>query len=178
MVRHCEASGQEPEALLTETGFRQAGVLAAFLATYPIDAIVASSYRRAQQSVQPLAARLGLDVHVDHRLNERTLSAGPVSNWREIVRDSFDDPDLRAPGGESAREVLDRGWAGLDDLLSRRYRLPLAVTHGNLMSLILHSLDDAFGYAGWESLSNPDVYALHVGPDGRLGYRRWWNSDA
>ena len=177
LVRHCQASGQEPEALLTEAGSRQAVVLAEFLAAYPIAAIVASPYRRAQQSVAPLAGRLGLGVRIDHRLNERTLSPRPIPNWREVVRDSFDDPDLRAPGGESAREVQERGWNCLNDLLNGDCRLPVAVTHGNLMSLILHSLNPAFGYAGWENLSNPDVYALHTGPDGRLGHRRLWNSD-
>ena len=76
---------------------------------YPIDMIVSSSYTRAQQSIGPFAAKVGLPVHLDRRLIERTLSGSPINNWREIVRDSFGDLELRLPGGESAREVLDRG---------------------------------------------------------------------
>ena len=92
-----------------------------------------------------------------------------------MIRDSFIDPDMRAPGGESGREVLERAWACLNELLDGGHNLPLAVTHGNLLSLVLNSVDPAFGgYAGWEALSNPDVYLLQDSGDGRLGFERLW----
>ena len=137
--------------------------------------IVSSSYTRAQQSIEPFAATVGLPVHLDNRLIERTLSGSPIDNWREVVRDSFGDLELRIPGGESAREVLDRGWAAITELLDGGHQLPIAVTHGNLLSLILNSLDPNFGYAGWESLSNPDVFALKEADDGRLVFERIWS---
>ena len=43
------------------------------------------------------------------------------------------------------------------------------------MSLVLHSLDGSFGYAGWESLSNPDVYLLDNMKPGQSAFRRKWN---
>ncbi len=174
LVRHCEASGQDPGAPLTEIGLRQAHELADFLPSEPVDHIVASAYTRARQSVEPLAAKLRLPIHIDPRLNERILAAQPIANWRDVVRGSFGDPDLRVPGGESAREVLQRGWNCLNDLWNGGHRLPLAVTHGNLMSLVLHAIDPNFGYAGWERLSNPDVYALYATTDGKLGFERLW----
>ena len=137
--------------------------------------IVSSSYTRARQSIEPFAATVGLSVHLDHRLIERTLSGSPIDNWREVVRDSFGDLELRVPGGESAREVLDRGWAAITELLDGGHRFPIAVTHGNLLSLILNSLDPNFGYDGWESLSNPDVFALKETSDGRLVFERLWS---
>ena len=60
---------------------------------------------------------------MDPRLNERILSAEPIENWQEVIRDSFDDHDLRAPGGESAREVLGRAWAALDEILAERLQI-------------------------------------------------------
>ena len=59
--------------------------------------------------------------------------------------------------------------------MNGEHRLPLAVTHGNLMSLVLHSIDPHFGYYGWESLSNPDVYHLFRTGGGRLAFERWWS---
>ena len=109
---------------LTEIGRKQAEVLAGFLSDYPIDRIVSSSYTRAQQSIEPFAAKVGLPIHLDHRLIERTLSGSPIDNWREVVRDSFGDMELRVPGGESAREVLDRGWAAITELLDGGHRVP------------------------------------------------------
>ena len=175
LIRHCQSSGQDPDAALTEIGREQAEALAEFLSDYPIDMIVSSSYMRAQQSIEPFAATVGLPIHLDNRLIERTLSGSPIDNWREVVRDSFEDLELRVPGGESAREVLDRGWAAITELIDGRHRFPIVVTHGNLLSLILNSLDPNFGYDGWESLSNPDVFALKEADDERLVFERVWS---
>ena len=175
LVRHCESSGPRPDDPLTDAGFGQTAALADFLSQRGIDAVVSSAYRRAQQTVEPFAARTGLTVHIDPRLNERRLAHDLIDNWREVVRESFEDPDLRAPGGETAREALHRAWAGLNDLLVSGYSLPVVATHGQLMSLVLNSIDPAFGgYAGWESLTNPDVYLLQDAGDGRLDYQRLW----
>ena len=175
LIRHCQSSGQEPDAALTEIGRNQAETLAGFLSDYLIDMIVSSSYTRARQSIEPFAVKTGLPVHPDHRLIERRLSEHAIDNWREVIRDSFEDLTLRAPGGESASEVLDRGWAAITDLLDGGYRFPIAVTHGNLLSLILNSLDRNFGYGGWASLSNPDVFALKEADDGRWVFERLWS---
>ncbi len=175
LVRHCQAAGQEPEAPLTAVGQRQVRDLAQFLSAYPVDVIVASAYLRAQQTARPLADRLHLSVEVDPRLNERTLSPRPIDNWHEVVRDSFDDPDLRAPGGESANDVLQRAWSALNDLLIGSALQPVVVTHGNLLALALHSIDPCFGYLGWENLSNPDVYRVEIDGVGGMSFRRLWN---
>ena len=174
LVRHCQSTGQCPEAPLTEDGVRQSRHLNNVLADYPIDFIAASEFLRARQTIQALADQSNLDVHIDHRLNERTLSAEPVENWQEFVRDSFSDYDLHAPGGETAREVLRRAWAALDEVLNENHNLPLVVTHGNLMALVLHSIDRSFGYDGWRSLSNPDVYVLRRNDRGQFGFKRVW----
>ena len=180
LVRHCSSSGPRPDDPLSEAGLSEAEALADFLSGRGIDAAVSSAYRRARQSIEPFAARAGLTARVDPRLNERTLSSGPGGawrsevNWREVVRDSFDDPDLRAPGGETPREVLLRAWPALNELLDGGYRLPVAATHGQLMALVLSSLDPGFGFSGWESLSNPDVYLLQEAGGGRMTFERLW----
>ena len=92
-----------------------------------------------------------------------------------MVRNSFDDHDLRAPGGESAREVLARAWAALDEISDAGHAMPLVVTHGNLLALVLHSLDDTFGFEGWKSLSNPDVIVLEGVGVGTNEVERIWN---
>ena len=175
LIRHCAASGQQPDAALSEDGQRQARALARFLFRHPIDHVVASTYTRARETIEPFAARADLPVHLDDRLVEQTLAAPPVSNWREAVRDGFADPDLRLPGGESVRDVLQRGWAALDDLFGGGHRLPVAVTHGKFLSVILSSIDADFGYAQWQSLSNPDVFALSEGGAG-WKYERIWSA--
>ena len=174
LVRHCEATGQEPEAPLTNVGAQQAQTLADFLLGYPIDRITTSEYLLARQSMEPFASISDLPVHTDARLNERVLSAEPIKNWQDVVRDSFDDHDLRAPGGESARKVLDRAWAALDEIFAADHSMPLVVTHGNLIALVLHTLDPNFGYDGWKSLTNPDAYILPGNEPGKMAFERIW----
>ena len=174
LIRHCEATGQQPDAALTASGIEQAERLKGFLADQPVDRVVSSAFVRARQTAQPLALSKGLDVNVDARLNERILSATLLDNWRDLLRNSFADPDGRGPGGESAREALERAWAALTELLKSRRELPAVVTHGNLMSLVLNSIDESFGYEGWANLTNPDVYMVEIADQGAWRFRRMW----
>lgn len=173
LVRHCESTGQEASAPLTAVGQTQAVHLADHLETLGVDLLVSSPYTRAQQSVAPLAQRLGLAVEIDTRLAERVLSAAPLAQWREAIRQTFAEFDLAWPGGESSRTAMARGRAAIDALLARPERAPVVVTHGNLMTLILGSFAPQFGFQTWERLSNPDVYCLAVHGE-RVKIARTW----
>lgn len=175
LIRHCQAVSQASQAPLTDAGRRQSAALADFLAERPVDYIVSSSFVRARQSIAPFAHRSGLAVNVDPRLSERRLSGRPMANWQQIVRDSFAALDLRLPGGESGREVQQRAWAALRETMQRGHVLPIFVTHGNLISLLLHSLDPGFGYRQWAALSNPDVFQLEDRGRGCWRIERIWS---
>jgi 2,3-bisphosphoglycerate-dependent phosphoglycerate mutase len=177
LVRHCESSGPWPEAPLTDRGRAQAGRLADFLTGCRIDAVVSSPYRRARDTIAPFAASSGLAVSIDPRLAERRMSEEPDADWKATLRRSFDDPDHRLPGAESARETVARGRAALDDLLTSPWRMPVAVTHGQLMGLVLHTFDSRFGFARWEEMSTPDVY-LVVADGGPVRFERVWREAA
>src|SRR5262245_53006960 len=173
LVRHCESAGQDACAPLTALGRAQAVVLADHLEMVGADLLMTSPYVRAQQSIAPLAQRLGMTVHIEPRLAERALSAVPLVQWREAVRQTFADPDLAWPGGESSRTAMVRGRAVIDALLARPERTPIVVTHGNLIALILRSFDPQFGFQTWECLSNPDVYRIAV-QDVHVAISRTW----
>lgn len=81
--------------------------------------LVSSPYARAQQSIAPLADRFGLAVETDDRLAECRLASPPVDDFRDAIRQLFDDPDLTWPGGESRRQVTARGRGVIDAMFSR-----------------------------------------------------------
>ncbi len=172
LVRHCHASGQEPDTPLTARGLAQARALAGRLAPLAPDRLVSSPFLRARQSIAPLAAALGMDVGIEPRLAERRLGVHPFDDWREGLRVSFTDLDRTYPDGESSRAAQHRGRAAVEEILARAYRLPVLATHGNLLSLLLGAIDGRFGYAEWERLANPDVFVLTVA-DGVWSYARW-----
>jgi 2,3-bisphosphoglycerate-dependent phosphoglycerate mutase len=166
IVRHCQATGQEPDALLTSEGYVQAVALADLLAKAAIERIISSPFARAYQSVVPLAENLCLKIDTDERLVERVLSKSPLDNWREHLADTFTNLDLCMDGGESSRAAMDRVVSVMDEILQHDATTTAVVTHGNLMILLLKCLDDRIGFVEWESLKNPDVYRVEFKNDG------------
>jgi broad specificity phosphatase PhoE len=143
LVRHGEstwniaglAQGHNDEAELTERGLRQAVEAAAQFGYRPVRAIYASDLRRARQTASAFAAVLGLTVHTDARLRERSLGVLEGTAHKAIgpsatgVADGLViDPDARPPGGESLRDLYQRAAAFCDDLVAdlrdSRGRLP------------------------------------------------------
>ena len=118
LIRHCESTGQAPDAPLTAHGFAQAETLAQRLENQPIDYICCSPYLRARATIAPLATRAGRPAHIDPRLAERHLSPAPIPNWRDVVRASFSDPLYKLAGGESGADTLHRGKRSAKHLLS------------------------------------------------------------
>jgi 2,3-bisphosphoglycerate-dependent phosphoglycerate mutase len=173
IVRHCEPAGQEPSAPLTERGKGQAETLCAFLARFDVERIVSSPFVRAIESVQPLSARLGIGVETDPRLVERTLSTVPIPDWRERLRDSFQELDLAIQGGESSRAAMERARAAVADILDRPTWRTVVVTHGNLMALMLKTFEDSVGFELWERLTYPDVYSVTVSETHSAVERIW-----
>ncbi len=131
LVRHCEstwnsaglAQGHNDEAELTERGLRQAAQAAAQFGYRPVRAIYASDLRRAQQTAAAFAAVLGLPVHPDARLRERSLGVlegtshaaiGPAATG--LGDGLVIDPDIRPPAGESVRDLYLRAASFCDDL--------------------------------------------------------------
>lgn len=163
LVRHCRATGQEPNAPLTPEGEAQADALADLLAPLGVERIVSSPFARALASIEPLARRIGLMVEPDERLVERVLCGEPRPDWREQLRASFDDLDLWLPGGESSRVAMARGRAAVDHAARPGAERVVVVTHGNLFALILRSFDSRVGFDKWAALANPDVFRVQFG---------------
>jgi len=177
LVRHCRTSGQAADRPLTPEGEAQALELAEFLAPLGIERIVSSPYARAVRSIAPLAERLGLHVETDERLAERVLSSEPMEDWEERMRTSYDEMDRALPGGETSRAAIARGAAAVEEILQGAANVTVAVSHGNLLSLLLghygfHAGGSA-GYEAWRVMSNPDVYRLER-EGGRTTVERIW----
>jgi 2,3-bisphosphoglycerate-dependent phosphoglycerate mutase len=163
LIRHCQATGQAPDAPLTPTGAQQAVALAAALAPFAIEQIVSSPYMRATQSVTPLAELLDLPIRTDARLVERVLSGAPIDDWVNALRATFDDVELAFPGGETSRAASERAVAAINEALAHGARVLAIASHGNLLSLVLRHFDPALGFAEWQAMRNPDVYRVALG---------------
>lgn len=133
-----------PGSPLTEEGHRQALELAERLAAEPIAAVYASSAIRAQQTGEPLAAKLGHRVEVLDGVHE--VAAGELEdrNDKEALTSYLEvclswtrgQLDPAVPGGETGHEFIGR-YRGALDLLRERHagELVVVVSHGAAIRL-------------------------------------------
>jgi broad specificity phosphatase PhoE len=114
LVRHGEVDnptgvlyGRLPDFHLSEVGRKMADRVAEWLAGHDVTHLVSSPLERAQETMQPIAARFDLEVHLDDRLLEATnhfegltFAAGSGSlkhprHWRHMrnpFRPSWGEP--------------------------------------------------------------------------------------
>lgn len=173
VIRHCEAKGQQPESELTKKGVKQSLELSSFLSGIKVERIVSSPYRRAIQSIQPLATKRHMDIELNRQLSERTLSTKNMPDWFEKIKDTFEDHELKYEGGESSKEAKNRIVNVIEDAFTYEIENTIIVTHGNLMSLLLNHYNKDFGFDEWNNLSNPDVFLLKL-ENNRVSYERLW----
>lgn len=174
LIRHAESPRTEDEGRpLSPAGFQAAEALPARLADLPIDAIYSSPYRRARQTIEPLARQRGLPIGEDPALREIALPSLSAGSLAEVMTARWADFDLTHRGGESNRQAQER-VVGLVRTLAQQHpvqSLALA-THGNLLALLLHSFDPGVGPDLWRSLTFPDVYVLRLQPPSTGVFRR------
>jgi 2,3-bisphosphoglycerate-dependent phosphoglycerate mutase len=158
-ARHCQTTGQDPEAPLTQQGHQQARRLAEFIREFGIERIVSSPYLRALQSIQPFAELSGCEIETDARLTERVLSRAPVQDWKDALRKSFENQNYSLPGGETGSTAADRAEAVFNECILRR-RTTIVVSHGNLTALLLTRLGHAISFEASLRLTNPDLFRI------------------
>jgi 2,3-bisphosphoglycerate-dependent phosphoglycerate mutase len=176
LVRHAHAAwAPDEQRPLSARGVADAVRVAEVLQGQPVNRIVSSPYRRARQTVEPLAARLGLPIHEEPELRERELGGGEIADFVAAVEATWRDPSLAHPGGESNAVAQARGLGVVRRLEERHAGEAIVLgTHGNLLALILQGFDPSIGFGFWRALTMPDVYALSLVRGGQEAIRRLW----
>jgi probable phosphoglycerate mutase len=131
----------DPE--LSDEGWRQAGALAAWLADDGIETMVASPLRRAQETAEPLASLLDLEVATVDGLAEfdrnapwyipiEELKAADDPRWHAMIKGEWDlDPD------QFQRDVV----AAVDGIIEDHPgQTVAAVCHGGTINAYLSAL--------------------------------------
>ena len=172
MIRHCQSTGQAPDAPLTPEGHMSAVALTETLTRIGVSALYSSPYRRARETLAPYSNQTGLEVKLDARLRERTLASQDLPDWRDQIAKSFLDRDHRAPGGESFNEVAARATAALSEIAKAGHRAPAVATHGNLLSALISAGDPEFGFESWMGMRNPDLFEAQLNGGEIVSIRR------
>jgi probable phosphoglycerate mutase len=157
----------QTEADLTPLGRLQAAAMADLLhdliAREPSDdwRIVASPLRRARDTAQAIATRLGLTLEFDDRLMELTVGEWEGRLYADVHRENpeaFKSPEwfFTAPGGETYEQIMARVTDWLTEQAAEPQRRLIVVSHGIAGRLLRGA------YAG---LSREDTLAQDVPQD-------------
>jgi 2,3-bisphosphoglycerate-dependent phosphoglycerate mutase len=176
LVRHAHADWTPDEDRpLSGRGRDDAVHVADILSRYPISSIYSSPFRRARETITPLARRQSLPVHIEPELRERRLGICKTEDFSDAVEATWRDPSFAHPEGESNAAAQRRGLAVLQRLQQYDTTAQTVLsTHGNLLALILQSFDPSVDFATWKSLTMPDIYKLSFDQVGRAVLDRLW----
>ena len=84
----------------------------------------------------------------------------PICRLRNSVAPSSSSAVVSTSPGETSREAQLRGRAVVDEIAGAGHRCAVLVSHGNLIALVLQSIDSRFDYEAWTRLTNPDLFRL------------------
>lgn len=195
LVRHGQSHGnverrldtRPPGAALTDLGREQARTFARELVTPP--AVIAHSVAlRASQTAIEIADVLGLNTHELLDIHEVQVGALEDRNDDDAIKE-FEtvyqrwhegDVDVAMPGGETARQVLDRYLPVITQLRMRHLDDDSAVgdivvvSHGaaiRLVAAVLAGVDS--GFALDHHLANTEAVVLAPITDGRWSCLQW-----
>ncbi|MDP6160796.1 MAG: histidine phosphatase family protein [Acidimicrobiales bacterium] len=121
---------------LSALGIQQAEATAEFLADETVDAIVTSTMRRAIQTGQPLADRLGLTLkrldglkESDHRRSSYT-PAEDMDADHEVIREFMEDP----------HRMFSDGYEPFRDRVQKTFDEIVATQRGRTVAVFCHSM--------------------------------------
>jgi 2,3-bisphosphoglycerate-dependent phosphoglycerate mutase len=176
LIRHAHTDYSPDEMRgLSVSGHAAAQRVANLLARCDVSRIVSSPYTRAVQTVQPLAERLGLPVHIEPDLRERKLCAEVVDDAQRRLEVLWRDFDFCYAGGESSTAAQARVRDAIDRIAQQANGRNVAIaSHGNALASFLRTLDPRVDFSFWARMSMPDVYAVEELEGLEGAYRRIW----
>lgn len=162
-IRHAESNfvfGKERERPITEKGIIDSKKLLEKLSNIKFDHVISSPYKRAIQTIEPLAKNS--EIELFEGLREKSLKGEfklDKSSIEYAIKKSFIDIDFKLEGGETTSDVQNRAIPIIERALDDKRIKNIAVgTHGNILTSILNYYNQSFGYDFWKSSSKPDIY--------------------
>lgn len=159
-VRHAHSvyTPDEYKRPISQSGRQEALKLVSIFENIDIQAMYASSYLRAVQTIESIARLKNLEITQIEALNERLLSNPPVENFNEAILNVWQNSSLSYPGGESNIVAQSRAVPALKELLQKHEGETIIIgTHGNILTLMLQAFDERYGLDFWKDLKMPDI---------------------
>lgn len=132
---------------LTEEGLADRYKAAEFLKNSGIETVYSSPYKRAYDTVVPIAENIGKEIITDDRLRERANGEGTEKTFEVYASRQWADFSYKRLYGESLGETQKRNIEALTEILRSNDGKTIAIgTHGACLSTIINYYNPQWGY--------------------------------
>ena len=139
-----------------------------YLRNKGVDAVLSSPYRRAVDTVSPLAQALGLEVETVEDFRERRVDSGWIEDFDGFARRQWADFNYKRSDGESLGEAQARNLRALSGVLERFAGQTVVIgSHGTALSTIIHRFRPEFGFTEFERIRPIMPWIVRFDFDGR-----------
>jgi len=152
LVRHGESEGNignlhgHPDHALTPKGHSQAEFIAARCAKLPVEALISSTFLRAQETASYIGKVLGkeaelsdlfVEVQAPSNLRNKPRDDAETTEAETILRANFGVEGFRYEDADNFEDIKTRAGRALELLSARPEENILVVTHGYFMRLLI-----------------------------------------
>ena len=168
LIRHgkAEMSGEDHLRKLDEDGNAQSHSICEKLKLMVNKEvkIYSSPFKRAIDTIKPLAEALGKEIIESDELKEINIGKSEDYTKHEIIKKMWDDENFKVQNGESQRDKFNSMKSYLSEMFGNSSNEDvIIVTHGNLLGIILKFyFSRDFGFNDWKVMSMPDLYELSL----------------
>ncbi|MBE6157520.1 MAG: histidine phosphatase family protein [Firmicutes bacterium] len=129
---------------LTVSGEQKAKELSEKEELQNIDLVISSNYVRTISTAKYIADKNNTNINIIEDFNERKFG---INDWSELPEDfgqkQFLDEDFKTPNGESRKEVTDRMYNGLINILNNNQCKKVVITsHATAITFLLMKLGE------------------------------------
>ena len=148
-VRHAEPDLSHRDELqrpLTAKGRADSMRLSEFFRNEPVDFVYSSPYRRAVETVKPLAERYRKTIYLEKDFRERKIDDEWINDYESFLELQWTDFLYRRRNGECLQTVQDRNIAATNMLLLKHMNKSVVVgSHENALGTVIRHYTKNFG---------------------------------
>lgn len=128
-----------------------------------IHKMYSSPYKRAIDTIRGIAIEKSLKIDLIDDLRERKVSDTFVEDFIAYANKQWLNFDFKLPKGESLNETKERAIKEIEKILDscNNEENIIIGTHGTILSLIIYSYDNNFGYTEWQKLKMPEIIKMN-----------------
>lgn len=149
-VRHAQPDLSQRDELhrpLTPKGREDSIKLSEFFCNEPIDYVYSSPFRRAVETIKPLAERYKKTIYVEKDFRERKIDDEWIDDYDDFIQRQWTDFMYRRRNGECLQTVQDRNIAATNMLLLKHMNKSVVVgSHENALGTIIKYYTKNFGF--------------------------------